>query len=140
MLAATTSSTISAESSPSIAGMRLHEGVYAFSAGPTYETRAECRALRLLGGDVVGMSTVPEIIVARHSGIRVLAFSLVTNRCVLDSPIKGDDPSIQSLNDHELKAVLSKGGANHEEVLEAGKQAAGVMEGLVERIVDGFHG
>lgn len=63
---------------------RMHEGVYAFVAGPTYETRAECRMLRQLGADVVGMSTVPEIIAARHSGMAVLAFSLVTNKSVLD--------------------------------------------------------
>jgi purine-nucleoside phosphorylase len=122
----------------------LHEGVYAFSAGPAYvsssfefdctdaknryETRAECRALRLLGGDVVGMSTVPEIIVARHCGMRVLAFSLVTNKSVLDSPLRGDAEEIQGLTDDELHDFMHKGSANHEEVLEAGRQAAVTMQ------------
>jgi purine-nucleoside phosphorylase len=107
---------------------RLHEGVYAFVAGPSYETRAECRMLRLLGADVVGMSTVPEIVVARHSGIRVLAFSLVTNKAVLEAGPRGDDETIAGFNAAELNEYLSKGRANHEEVLEAGRLAAEDMQ------------
>jgi purine-nucleoside phosphorylase len=114
---------------------RLHEGVYAFVAGPSYETRAECRMLRQLGADVVGMSTVPEIVVARHSGMRVLAFSLVTNKAVLEPTVRGDDRELEGMSREELDAYLSRGRANHEEVLEAGKQAAIDMQGLVLRIV-----
>lgn len=55
---------------------KVHEGVYCFVAGPTYETRAECRMLRSMGGDQVGMSTVPEVCIARHSGMRVLGTNL----------------------------------------------------------------
>ncbi len=61
------------------AGITLAEGVYAFSGGPSYETPAEIRAYGFLGGDVVGMSTVPEAIVASAAGLRVAALSLVTN-------------------------------------------------------------
>jgi purine-nucleoside phosphorylase len=60
-------------------GITLHRGVYAAVAGPSLETRAECRMIRQLGADVVGMSTVPETIAAVHAGVRVLAFSVVSN-------------------------------------------------------------
>lgn len=114
---------------------RMHEGVYAFVGGPTYETRAECRMLRQFGADVVGMSTVPEIIVARHSGMRVLAFSLVTNVAVLEPTVRADDPELEGLSRDELDAYLSRGKANHEEVLREGQLAARDMQELVLRIV-----
>lgn len=62
-----------------IPSVRLHEGVYVMVCGPSYETPAELRFLRQVGGDAVGMSTVPEVIVARHMGLRVLGLSLITN-------------------------------------------------------------
>jgi len=61
------------------AGITLHEGVYAWFLGPQFETPAEIRMARLLGAQAVGMSTVPETILARHAGMQVLAFSLLTN-------------------------------------------------------------
>lgn len=70
------------------------------------------------------MSTVPEIVVARHSGLRVLALSLVTNTAVLEPGPRGDDTLIQGKDAQELDAILQKGKANHEEVLEAGRSAA----------------
>jgi purine-nucleoside phosphorylase len=94
-------------------GLGLSAGVYACLPGPSYETPAEIRMLRALGADVVGMSTVPEAIVARHAGMSVLAFALVTNMAagVLDAPI------------------------THEEVLEAGQDAAPQLGQLIEDVV-----
>ncbi len=66
------------------AEVRLRVGVYVMLSGPYYETRAEMRMLRSLGGDAVGMSTVPEVLVARHAGARVLGFSLITNKATDD--------------------------------------------------------
>jgi purine-nucleoside phosphorylase len=60
-------------------GIVLHEGIYTMVAGPSFETPAELRFLRMIGTDAVGMSTVPEVIVARHMGMRVLGMSLITN-------------------------------------------------------------
>jgi purine-nucleoside phosphorylase len=61
-----------------------HRGVYVGMLGPTYETRGEYRLARQLGGDAVGMSTVPEVIAARHGGLRVLGISTITNVCTPD--------------------------------------------------------
>lgn len=83
------------------AGIPLHEGVYVCLSGPNFETPAEVRMLRVLGGDAVGMSTVHEVLVARHMGMRVMACSGITNE------------GIDSL-DVEMET-------NHEEVLDAGK-------------------
>jgi purine-nucleoside phosphorylase len=69
-----------ARSAAARAQVALREGVYLMLSGPSYETRAELRMLRLLGADAVGMSTVHEVLVARHHGARVLGFSLVTNK------------------------------------------------------------
>ena len=90
-------------------GVALREGVYVMLSGPSYETRAEMRMLRSLGGDAVGMSTAHETIVARHAAARVLAFSLVTNKATDDV----------------------EAGATHAEVIEVGEVGAGRLVRLL---------
>lgn len=74
-------------------GEMVHEGVYFYCTGPQYETPAEIRAMRALGADAVGMSTVPECIAARHCGMRILGITLVTNMAagILDQPLSGEE-------------------------------------------------
>jgi purine-nucleoside phosphorylase len=91
----------------------LSEGVYAAWLGPAFETPAEIRMIRVLGGDLVGMSTVPEVLAARHMGVRCLAISCVTNMAagVLPEPI------------------------DHEQVLEIGGRASGALTSLLRELV-----
>ncbi len=74
--------------------LSLREGVYVWVTGPTLETRAEYRMLRNMGADVVGMSTVPEVIAARHLGMRVVAFSIVTDLCIPETLEEADIETI----------------------------------------------
>lgn len=75
-------------------GVQLRRGVYVAVVGPNLETRAEYRMLRALGADVVGMSTVPEVIVARHMGVRVLGIAIITDQCLPDALEPADVPTI----------------------------------------------
>jgi len=74
-------------------GIQLREGVYCYFPGPQFETPAEVRAARALGGDACGMSTAPEAIAAVHAGMELLGFSLLTNMCagILDQPLSGEE-------------------------------------------------
>jgi purine-nucleoside phosphorylase len=74
-------------------GVQLQEGVYVGLLGPSYETPAEIRMLRILGGDAVGMSTVPEVIVARHMNVKVLGISCISNMAagILEQPLSHDE-------------------------------------------------
>ena len=76
-------------------GLRVHEGVYFFMPGPQFETPAEIRAIRILGGDAVGMSTVTEALTAAHCGLELLGFSVITNMAagMLDQPLTTDEVS-----------------------------------------------
>jgi len=87
----------------------LFEGVYAWVTGPSFETPAEIRALRTLGADAVGMSTVPEVILARHAGLKVAALSLITNLAAGLSP--------EAPSHAETKAVATTGAAAMEAVI-----------------------
>jgi purine-nucleoside phosphorylase len=98
-------------------GVELSEGVYAAWLGPAFETPAEIRMLRAVGADLVGMSTVPEVLAARHMGVRCIALSLVTNMAagVLAEPI------------------------DHERVLEIGAAEAGTLTALLRELVPVLH-
>jgi purine-nucleoside phosphorylase len=86
------------------ARIRLHRGTFVAVAGPNLETRAEYRFLRLIGADVVGMSTVPEVIVARHMGMRVMGLSIVTDECFPDNLAVADiEEIIAAANQAEPK-------------------------------------
>jgi purine-nucleoside phosphorylase len=101
-------------------GIDAGEGVYAALSGPSYETPAEIRFLRAIGADLVGMSTVPEVLVARHQGIRVLGISCVTN----------------------MAAGILETQVNHEEVLQTGERVKGrfiaLLRALLPRIAAGL--
>jgi purine-nucleoside phosphorylase len=94
-------------------GVQLHEGIYAAVLGPSYETPAEIRYLKAIGADLVGMSTVPEVIAANHLGVEVLGISCVTN----------------------LAAGLSGEKVRHEHVLETGRRISGTLIRLLTALL-----
>lgn len=98
------------------ADVRCHEGVYVFFSGPSFETPAEIAAARVLGGDAVGMSTVPETILARHAGMRVAALSLMTN----------------------YAAGLVPGALAHEQTLAVADAASAGVRRLLRRFLETF--
>jgi purine-nucleoside phosphorylase len=93
-------------------GIALREGVYIMLAGPSFESPADVRFIRMIGADAVGMSTVPEVIVARHGGMRVLGLSLISNSLAL-----GHDK------------------VSHEEVLAAGKSAVPRLVAIIKGVL-----
>jgi purine-nucleoside phosphorylase len=97
-------------------GIDLKQGVYAGLGGPTFETPAEVRFLRMAGADACGMSTVPEVIVARHMGLRVLGISGISNATI-------DDPDAEE-------------SANHEEVLAAGREMTPKLMTLIRGVLE----
>jgi purine-nucleoside phosphorylase len=104
---------IAEEAAPAL-GITLKKGVYVGLQGPTFETPAEYQWLHVIGGDAVGMSTVPETIVARHGGMKVFAISVITDIGISDVPVT----------------------ITHEEVLEAANAAAPKMASLVAAIIE----
>ena len=110
----------------------LHtNGTYAFVSGPQYESKSECAMLRMLGADAVGMSTVPEILAAHHSGMAVLCLSLITNKVVY---YDDDDDDNDDENDGEKKKKKVEH-ANHAEVLTAVQGRGAQMVQLVGEVV-----
>lgn len=97
----------------------VHEGIYTCLGGPNFETIAELRMLKMLGADSVGMSTVHEVITAIHCDLKVLAFSLITNKCIVDY----DDQS----------------NPNHEEVIDVGKLREDMLRNFVKRLVESIN-
>lgn len=97
-------------------GIRLRSGVYVAVPGPNLETRAEYRMLRAMGADVVGMSTVPEVIVARHGGMRVMGVSIITDACLPDA-----------LEPAEIERIIATARA-------AEPHLTSLVEGVVERL------
>ena len=89
--------------------VEMHEGVYAWYSGPSFETPAEIRAIRMLGADAVGMSTVPEVILARFLGLRVAAVSVLTNMAA--------GMSAENISHEHTKAMAPLGAAKLEKVL-----------------------
>jgi len=95
-----------------------HQGVLVAVAGPNLETRAEYRFLRTIGADVVGMSTVPEVIVAIHAGMRVVGFSIITDMCLADALKPADvNEIIRIANEAEPKLTQLVLGVLAEEVV-----------------------
>jgi purine-nucleoside phosphorylase len=97
-------------------GIQLREGVYAGLSGPSFESPADLRFLRLAGVDAVGMSTVPEVIVARHGGMRILGLSGISNKANLDGSTV----------------------TTHEEVMEAGKVITPKVEKIIRGVLRGI--
>lgn len=96
-------------------GIRTRKGVYSAMTGPCLETRAEYRMLKILGADTIGMSTVPEVIVATHGGMKVLGISVVTDMCLPDA--------LAPVNIDEIIATAGEAGPKLEEII------LGVLEG-----------
>ena len=80
-------------------GIALHEGVYVCLAGPSFETPADCRFLKMVGADAVGMSTVPEAIVAKHGGMSILGFATITNKIDPDGTNKASHEEVLQVGD-----------------------------------------
>lgn len=92
-------------------GYRLARGVYAAMSGPTFETRAEYRMLRTMGADMIGMSSIPEVIVAKHGGMRVLGLSLISDECFPDclEPVKIEDLLARAEKGSEIMGRILRG-------------------------------
>ena len=99
-----------------VTNIKLHEGIYMSVLGPCFETPAEIRAFRMLGADVIGMSTVPDVLVAKHCGLKVTVIAAITN----------------------LSADINPEPITHEGTLKYGKIASANLSHLIERFFEGL--
>lgn len=114
----------------------LAEGTYAWVSGPTYETPAEGRFLRFAGADLVGMSTIPEVVAAREEGMNVLVLSLVTNFVVIPEHYRSIKEEVAAELAGKRVELPKIPVVSHEEVLTISKQKADVMKKLVSRVIE----
>jgi len=117
-------------------GNYLAEGTYAWVSGPTYESPAEGRFLRAQGADVVGMSTVPEVVAARQAGVEVLVLSLVTNPVVIPDGYRSAREEVEAELAGKPVAEIKEEEVSHEEVLQIGKMRGEDMKLLVAKVVE----
>jgi purine-nucleoside phosphorylase len=94
------------------------DGTYCYVSGPSYESRAESRFLRSIGGDSVGMSTIPEVLTARHCGMKILGLSMITNKVVM-SNVKDRSKVEKHATHEEVLDAVKTGGKNVERIVEA---------------------
>lgn len=111
----------------------LRKGVYAMVEGPSFETTAEARALKTLGADTIGMSTVHEVIAARQMNVRCLGISLITNNIATDS---GDEEDDEEDDEEEDEEELEDETVTHEKVLQMGQQRSQDLSRLISAFID----
>ena len=130
------------KSTPSLYSLKKHvrsDGTYCFVSGPSYESKAEAKFLRMLGGDVVGMSSIPEVLAAKHCGMKILGLSLVTNKVLMDDrpqetkSLNSAGKTTEGTGSGEEEVQIKH--ATHEEVLGAVQDSGRRVESIVKAVI-----